>query len=397
MKSADAFHGDDLTAANDVGRRRARRRGRARADAVVRSPSRGAEFPAVTRPEFELRAADRTRIGLRVKAAVVRIVVFRLARRTHRERLHRRVRAVVGQRFDDAEARAAVRAVRERVAVATVRRIKDFAQTIRAGGDVRQHQRGLVAAGASLARISKRLVADRIEPGGFAALDETARRLFGFEPEKKLFQRVRAAFDFDEDALRRIVDPARQPKFRWRADKTNGRKPTPCTAPRTASCKRVHLAGAAESMVVMNCGRWTSRHFDPANIATASGGCFAFVGNLRPLIVKGREAAAPGAWENWTGARLLPKHQPQPVTTRVIEGAAHGGDRAFERAHESRGGPTLRRDGSALLLAAHRQGVPEPAQQAGLLADLRERHHPQLEHDHYPLPNAGSALSPRSR
>ena len=47
-------------------------------------------------------------------------------------------RAVVGQRVDDAEARAAVRAVGERIAVAAVGGIEDLGQAVRAGREVGQ-------------------------------------------------------------------------------------------------------------------------------------------------------------------------------------------------------------------------------------------------------------------
>ena len=66
----------------------------------------------------------------------------------------------------------------------------------------------------SLGRISKCRETDRVQPRGFEALDETARRFFGFEPEQELFQFRARAFDFDENALRGIVDPAGQSEFR---------------------------------------------------------------------------------------------------------------------------------------------------------------------------------------
>jgi hypothetical protein len=45
-------------------------------------------------------------------------------------------------------------------------------------------------------------------------LNETARRLFGFEAKEEFFQLSSRAFDFDEHTLRRIVDPAAQAQFR---------------------------------------------------------------------------------------------------------------------------------------------------------------------------------------
>ena len=44
-------------------------------------------------------------------------------------------------------------------------------------------------------------------------MDETSRRFFGFETEKKLFQFRARTFDFNDNALRRIVDPTTETKF----------------------------------------------------------------------------------------------------------------------------------------------------------------------------------------
>ena len=44
-------------------------------------------------------------------------------------------------------------------------------------------------------------------------MDGTARRLLGLEAEAEFFQRGAGAFDLDEDALRRIVDPAGKLQF----------------------------------------------------------------------------------------------------------------------------------------------------------------------------------------
>src|ERR1035437_2212169 len=160
-----------------------------------------------------MRPADWASIGLRVEATIRRVIVFRLTLRAHRERLHRSIRAVVGQRFNDAEARAAIRAVRERVAVTAVVRIENFAQAIGTSRDVGQHKRGFITADFAFADFKIR-VAHGVKPRGFEALDETARWLFGFEPQKKLFKQAAFTLNFDENALRRVVDPAAQIQFR---------------------------------------------------------------------------------------------------------------------------------------------------------------------------------------
>src|ERR1035441_2839219 len=123
-----------------------------------------------------------------------------------REGFHRGVRAVIGQRFDDAEARAAVGAVGERVPVTAVGGVEDLAQAVATGRDVRQHQSGLGPAGFAWADF-KASVADRIEPEGFEALDRAARRLFHFQAKQECFQISPQAFDLDEHALSGVVDP----------------------------------------------------------------------------------------------------------------------------------------------------------------------------------------------
>jgi len=212
MKSAQPLDGDDFPFTNRFGGGE-----QSTVAALVRARTFRVFTNAATFPQFEMRAAYRARIRLGVEAAVVRVVVFGLALRAHRERFHRSVRAVVRQGFDDAEARATVGAVGERITVAAVFWIEDFAQAIRAGGDVRQHQRGFVAAGFAGADFKCR-AAGGVEPQGFEALDETARRFFGFEPEQEFFQFRAQAFGFNKDALRRIVDPAGQSESGGKAE-----------------------------------------------------------------------------------------------------------------------------------------------------------------------------------
>ena len=69
----------------------------------------------------------RAGVGLRVEAAVQRVLVLRLHAGAHRETGSWWCWPVVGQRLDDAEARAAVGAVGERIAVTAVGGIEDFA------------------------------------------------------------------------------------------------------------------------------------------------------------------------------------------------------------------------------------------------------------------------------
>ena len=94
------------------------------------------------------RAADRTGYGLGVEPPVQGIAVFRPAGGAQVEPAHRGQGPVVGQALDDGEARPAVGAVGERVAVAAGRRIPQLGQAVLAGGHIRGYQRLPAAAGA---------------------------------------------------------------------------------------------------------------------------------------------------------------------------------------------------------------------------------------------------------
>src|SRR5690349_4005668 len=107
MKSAQSFDGDN--------------------PATPESPGGGAQSPVSAKncftgrvPQLEPRTAGRARVRLCVEAAVARVFIFSPALRAHCELLHRRVSAVVGQGLDDAETRAAIRAIGERVTVTAV-------------------------------------------------------------------------------------------------------------------------------------------------------------------------------------------------------------------------------------------------------------------------------------
>ena len=87
-----------------------------------------------------MRAADRAGIGLSVETPVERIVVFRLAGWTHGKDAHGRLISVVGDILHNREARPTVGAVDERIAVAAVGWIKQFARTVRANRNIRGNQ-----------------------------------------------------------------------------------------------------------------------------------------------------------------------------------------------------------------------------------------------------------------
>src|ERR1051326_4866778 len=155
-------------------------------------------------PQFQMRSAIRTGVWLRMETPVARVVIFGLTKPAHDEAFHRSVGAVVGQRLDDAEPRSAIGAVRERIAVAPVGRVEEFAHAVRAGRDVRQHQ-GAPFAGRAAGANFESLVTRGIQPERFEALDETARRPFCFEAQKESDEQRTCAMSGSTRALRSPV------------------------------------------------------------------------------------------------------------------------------------------------------------------------------------------------
>ncbi len=84
-----------------------------------------------------MRTGDR----LGVETPVGRIFVLGPALGAHRKAGHRRPRSIVGQPLDDRPARAAVRAIRERITVASLGRVLDFGQALGAGGQIGRDRR----------------------------------------------------------------------------------------------------------------------------------------------------------------------------------------------------------------------------------------------------------------
>ena len=156
-------------------------------------------------------------VGLRVEAAVGRIVVLGLAGRAHFEARHRGLRAVVGNAARDGEARAAVGAVEEGIAVAAIVGIEQFAQAIGAGGGVggnagRDAGRGprWRRCGSRFRRLgaSSRTATESMRERGGAS----ARRR-----RRKDSMRCGRPFDFDGHAARIVADEAGQSLLRCEA------------------------------------------------------------------------------------------------------------------------------------------------------------------------------------
>ncbi len=75
-----------------------------------------------------------------MKTAIGGILVLRLTVWAHGELVHGCLGPIVGDVLDDGEARPAVGAVDEGIAVAPVPSVEHLLQAIRAGGDVRRDQ-----------------------------------------------------------------------------------------------------------------------------------------------------------------------------------------------------------------------------------------------------------------
>jgi hypothetical protein len=195
MDAADALHRDD----------RARdQRPRSALD-VVAAAGRVADQP-------HPRAAGRTRVRLRVEAAVGRVVVLRPARAAHREPRHRRQGPVVGDPAHDGEPRAAVRAVDERIPEAPVAGIAQLRQAVPARRGISRHQRRGRPAGRPgdrEARVPARLDVDRSH-----RLDDGERRRLVAQRGEEPVDGLGAALCLDLDAAGVVADEAGKPVLR---------------------------------------------------------------------------------------------------------------------------------------------------------------------------------------
>ena len=151
--------------------------------------------------------AARAGIGLRMKPPVRRIVVLRLAVRTHREHSHRRVDPVIRYVACDRESRPAVRAVGERIPITPVGGVLDVGEALRAGGQIGWDRHATVQRGRGL---------DDLETGHQAwgqsdAVDRTdagGRRRGGLEAIQEGVERAHRSEGFDGDTRSVVADPA---------------------------------------------------------------------------------------------------------------------------------------------------------------------------------------------
>ncbi len=199
LEAAEALDRHDLAGADGVGRSH-------HGSIAMRHDNAGRV------PQGHLRTTHRAGVRLGVEAAVERVVVLALTGVAHHEVAHRRVRAVVRQLVDDAVARPAVGAVDERVAVAAVVRVEQFAAARLAEGDVGHHD------GARMVRDLALVDGEfgqpgRVEPRAFDALNGGPRRTFPLEGDAEVVELRPLAFHLDDDAVRGVVHPAAQLPF----------------------------------------------------------------------------------------------------------------------------------------------------------------------------------------
>jgi len=145
-----------------------------------------------------------------MKTPVRRILVFATAGFAHRECRHRRIRAIVGDRVDNRQPRAAVRAIRKRIAITPVRRIDNLREAVRASHGIGHHARLHRTANAwhdtEIVNFGNRhpfMALDRIDP--------CKRRAFGAQAGQKLLHRPDIATGVDQHAIAVVTDIAAQP------------------------------------------------------------------------------------------------------------------------------------------------------------------------------------------
>ena len=219
--------------------------------------------------------------------------VLAQALRALRERGHAGLRAVVGQGAGQRVARAALRAVDEGVAVAPVGGVEQLGQAVVAGGGVgRDRVRHLARPAGQDAKA--RLAGERPCTRRLQMLDAGERRRVGLQPSFESCERGRRTLDLDRDALCVVEDPPARPSSCARR-KTNGRNPTPCTAPRTRIARRSTAASARAPIAARVRATATARsalRARPRGVA-ARPPCRAAAGARRARHARSRPARRP--------------------------------------------------------------------------------------------------------
>ena len=189
MEAADSLHRDDRALQQGLG---------GGGDRVDPGGVVGAE-------ELHARPALRARVRLGVKTAIARILVLAQARRAHLEAGHGRERPVIRDPADDGEARAAVGAVRERIAKAAVLGIEQLRETVGAGGAVGGDRGARLAVTRALTDDEPDLPRLRHRLGGHA-LDVGQRRRLRLQPGEEALDRLRLRLHLHDHAARVVED-----------------------------------------------------------------------------------------------------------------------------------------------------------------------------------------------
>ena len=157
----------------------------------------------------QLRSAFRARVGLRMKSPIARIVIFRLASRAHAESRHGGIRPVVRNVADDSVARAAIRTVGERIAIAPVGRIGEIVVAVGAGSHVRRYQDEFARLRPAFANCEIQ-IPQRIDLRYQHLFNARQRRRFGAHALDETIQRIARAFHLRHHSGRRVQDVARE-------------------------------------------------------------------------------------------------------------------------------------------------------------------------------------------
>ena len=201
--------------------------------------------------------------GLGVKAAIGRIAIFRAARLAQRERRHRRLGAIVGDGVDDAEARAAMRAIGEGIAEAALEGIGDLLRRRRGADrgvrrDLRYARRRRCSRQCGNRRADRRR--RRVFRCDRSALAAAARSPGGAETRRSQLSRPPTRIRTPSASFR--TSPASPSSRAIR--QTVGRNPTPCTRPRTRISNRGEVSCCARQ-------RWGSCRNLPKEHAVVAG------------------------------------------------------------------------------------------------------------------------------
>src|SRR5919107_1077541 len=198
MVTAETLYGDDSPATQHL---------RGACNGVIRAVVKLVPEP-VEQPY--LRSADGAGVGLGVEATVGGILVLAAAVGAHSKARHRSRGPVVRNCAGDGEARAAVRAIGERVTVTPVRGVQKLGQAIVAGCNVRRDE-GLTAESLPALLDTELYVPERRERLPEDGLDLGQGRGVLLEHARKVFELLRRALDLDADALSVVANHPREP------------------------------------------------------------------------------------------------------------------------------------------------------------------------------------------